>query len=79
MCIRDSYNSATSLQVASSIIGGMKWAEYFPNAGVIESENLDWRYVYDITVNYWEPIVSQQTDWKPSDVDHTLSFSNFLV
>ncbi|WP_438866524.1 saccharopine dehydrogenase C-terminal domain-containing protein [Pseudomonas sp. L1(2025)] len=73
------YNSATSLQVASSIIGGMKWAEYFPNAGVIESENLDWRYVYDITVNYWEPIVSQQTDWKPSDVDHTLSFSNFLV
>lgn len=73
------YNSATTLQVASSIIGGMKWAEDFPNAGVIESEKLDWRYVYDITVNYWEPIVSQQIDWKPSDADHTLSFSNFLV
>jgi len=72
------HNSATSLQVASSIIGGMKWAEYFPDAGVVESESLDWHYVYNITANYWEPIVRQQTDWRPSDTESTLSFQNFL-
>lgn len=73
------YNSATSLQVASSIIGGMKWAENFPNAGVIESEKLDWDYIYNITASYWEPIVRQQIDWKPSGSDASLSFKNFLI
>lgn len=73
------YNSATSLQVASSIVGGMKWAEHFPDAGIIESESLDWRYIYDITACYWEPIISQQTDWRPSYTDNTLLFKTFLT
>ncbi|MBH3421681.1 saccharopine dehydrogenase C-terminal domain-containing protein [Pseudomonas gessardii] len=73
------HNSATSLQVVSSIISGMKWAEHFPEAGIVESENLDWRYIYDIAANYWEPIVNKQTDWKPSDTDNRLLFKNFLA
>lgn len=57
----------------------MKWAEHFPEAGIVESENLDWRYIYDIAANYWEPIVNKQTDWKPSDTDNRLLFKNFLA
>ncbi|CRM62864.1 MULTISPECIES: saccharopine dehydrogenase NADP-binding domain-containing protein [Pseudomonas] len=72
------YNNATSLQVASSIIGGMKWAEKSPSEGIVESENLDWKYIYDFTADYWEPIVKQQVNWRPSHTDRSLSLKNFI-
>ncbi|WP_043274233.1 saccharopine dehydrogenase NADP-binding domain-containing protein [Pseudomonas sp. CHM02] len=72
------YNNATSLQVVASIIGGMKWAEKFPREGIVESESLDWKYIYDITAIYWEPIVKQEVNWRPSQTDGSLSFNNFI-
>ncbi|MGJ7515923.1 saccharopine dehydrogenase C-terminal domain-containing protein [Pseudomonas baetica] len=72
------YNSATSLQVTSSIIAGMKWAEKHPEAGILESENLDWEFIYDIAEKYWQPIVAQETEWRPSTSD-ALTFENFRI
>jgi homospermidine synthase len=71
------YNSATSLQVTSSIIAGMKWAEQHSEAGILESEDLDWQYIFDFTEKYWQPLVTQETDWRPSLFSDTLFFHNF--
>jgi homospermidine synthase len=73
------YNSATSLQVTSSIVAGMKWAEQHPEAGVIESEQLDWSFIFEFTDKYWQPMVRQETDWRPFSPNDTLLFQNFLT
>ncbi|MGE1172685.1 saccharopine dehydrogenase C-terminal domain-containing protein [Pseudomonas sp. BW7P1] len=73
------HNSATSLQVVSSIVAGMAWAQAHPQAGVLESEALDWKFVYDIAETYWQPIVCQQIDWRPTNASDSLSFNRFLV
>jgi homospermidine synthase len=72
------HNSATSLQVTSSIVAGMKWAEQNSESGILESEYLDWEYIYNFVEPYWQPIVIQETDWRPSCND-TLYFYNFRV
>lgn len=72
------HNSATSLQVTSSIVAGMKWAEKNSESGVLESESLDWEYIYDFVEPYWQPIIIQETDWRPNCSD-TLQFHNFRV
>ncbi|WP_339546477.1 saccharopine dehydrogenase C-terminal domain-containing protein [Pseudomonas sp. RA_35y_Pfl2_P32] len=73
------HNSATSLQVVSSIVAGMKWAEANPKSGALESEHLDWQYIYDFAERYWQPIVTQETDWRPNPTDNSLLFNNFRV
>ena len=73
------HNSATSLQVVSSIVAGMKWAEQHPESGVLESESLDWQYIFEFAERYWQPIVTQETDWRPDLPGDTLSFQNFRV
>lgn len=73
------YNSATSLQVVSSIVAGMAWAQANPHAGILESESLDWEFVYGIVEKYWQPMVFQQIDWRPVAGDNTLSFGSFLI
>ncbi|WP_460135133.1 saccharopine dehydrogenase NADP-binding domain-containing protein [Pseudomonas sp. S1_E04] len=73
------YNSATSLQVVSSIIAGMAWAEANPREGLLESEKLDWQFIYDIAEKYWQPIISQEIEWRPADADNSLSFEKFKV
>ncbi|MDZ5433723.1 saccharopine dehydrogenase C-terminal domain-containing protein [Pseudomonas fluorescens] len=71
------HNSATSLQVTSSIVAGMKWAEQNPESGVLESENLDWQFIYNFAEPYWQPIVTQETDWRPNNSCKELTFKNF--
>jgi len=73
------YNSATSLQVVSSIVAGMAWAQANPRAGILESEYLDWEFIYGIVEKYWQPIVFQQTEWRPDAATDALLFGNFLV
>ncbi|HEF4758520.1 TPA: saccharopine dehydrogenase NADP-binding domain-containing protein [Pseudomonas putida] len=73
------YNNATSLQVTSSIIAGMKWAQQNPESGVLESEKLDWQFIYDFAEQYWQPIVAQETNWKPNSSCNKLTFRNFLT
>ncbi|MBK3844562.1 hypothetical protein [Paraburkholderia aspalathi] len=71
-------NNATSLQVASSIIGAMQWAVMNPNAGIVESEELDEDVLYDFVEKYWSPMVATYTEWKP-DKTGLLEFENFIL
>ena len=73
------YNSATSLQVVSSIIAGMAWAEANPRKGLVESEQLEWQFIYDIAEQYWQPIISQEIDWRPNQSENSLAFETFKV
>lgn len=73
------HNSATSLQVTSSIVAGMKWTEQNPESGVLESESLDWQFIYNFVEPYWQPIVAQEIDWRPNESCEKLTFKNFLL
>jgi homospermidine synthase len=73
------HNNATSLQVVSSLVAGMKWALEHPQAGIVESEQLDHRFVYEFVEPYWAPIVRQSLAWKPVPGASGLAFDDFLV
>jgi homospermidine synthase len=61
------FNSATSLQVAAGVLGGMVWAIEHPNAGIVEADDLDFRRVLEVARPYLGPIVGAYTDWTPLD------------
>ncbi|MFO1035533.1 MAG: saccharopine dehydrogenase NADP-binding domain-containing protein [Geminicoccaceae bacterium] len=84
------YNSATSLQVAAGVLGGMVWAIEHPTAGVVEADELDWRRVLEVARPYLGPVVGQYTSWTPLenravlfpediDVADPWQFKNILV
>jgi homospermidine synthase len=61
------YNSATSLQVTSSVLAGVVWAIENPHAGIVEPEDMDFRRCLEIAGEYWGPRVGVFTDWTPLD------------
>jgi homospermidine synthase len=63
----------------SSIVAGMKWTEQNPESGVLESESLDWQFIYNFVEPYWQPIVAQEIDWRPNESCEKLTFKNFLL
>jgi len=73
------YNNATSLQVASSIAGAMRWALAHPRSGIVESEDMDAAELFDHTRHYWEPLSEVFTGWLPARASTGLQFSDFLV
>lgn len=73
------YNNATSLQVVSSIVGAMKWANEHADLGIIESEQIDHRFMYDFVAPYWGPMLYEQTTWRPATAPNNLQFSAFLA
>ncbi|MFA0970139.1 saccharopine dehydrogenase NADP-binding domain-containing protein [Pseudomonas amygdali] len=73
------HNNATSLQVVSSILAAMKWAAENPNRGIVESDELDWEFLYEHTKYFWEPIVSKFVNWLPCSEGTDHRFSDYLV
>lgn len=69
-------NNATSLQVVSSIIGGMQWMIEHPYAGIIESDAIDHSVTFERVRAFWEPIEQVWTHWRPGGTE--LLFSDFL-
>ncbi|MDT8364500.1 MAG: saccharopine dehydrogenase C-terminal domain-containing protein [Nitrosomonas sp.] len=59
------YNNATSLQVASGILGGMVWAIENPEAGIIEPEEMDFKRVLQVASPYLGDITGQYSNWTP--------------
>jgi homospermidine synthase len=59
------HNNATSLQVAISILAGMIWAIEHPEHGVTEPEEIDFRYIMNITAPYLGKVTGHYTDWNP--------------
>jgi homospermidine synthase len=58
-------NTATSLQVAIGVLAGMLWAIEHPNKGVIEADDIDYRYIMDISLPYLGKVQGHYTDWTP--------------
>jgi homospermidine synthase len=73
------YNNATSLQVASSIVGAMRWALAHPCSGIVESEDMDPTELFDHTRHYWDPLSEVFTEWLPATASTGLQFGDFLV
>lgn len=84
------HNSATSLQVAAGILGGMVWAIRNPDAGIVEPDDIDDELVMHIAAPYLGEVVGQYSDWtplagrcalfeEPVDKDDPWQFINFRV
>jgi homospermidine synthase len=87
---RAPHNSATTLQVSSSVLAATLWAMRNPRRGIVEPEDLPHRDILGIVAPYIAPMVSTFTDWTPlqnrgllfaEDVDEAdpWQFKNILV
>jgi homospermidine synthase len=59
------YQNATGLQVTAAVLAGMVWAIENPRAGVVDSDEIDFRRCLDIMMPYLGPVVGAYTDWTP--------------
>ncbi len=57
--------NATGLQVTSAVLSGMIWAIENPGAGVVETDEMDFRRCLEIQTPYLGPVVGVYTDWTP--------------
>ncbi|WP_322052738.1 saccharopine dehydrogenase NADP-binding domain-containing protein [Paraburkholderia bannensis] len=72
-------NNATSLQVVSSIVAGMRWIEAHPREGVVESDAIDDEDTWHCARPYWEPIQCVRTQWRPTSDARALTFDHFFL
>lgn len=72
-------NNATSLQVVSSIVAGMQWMVEHPNAGIVESDEVDHESAFASARQYWAPIQRVFTRWRPDARKSQLTFDEFQL
>lgn len=84
------FNSATTLQVAGGILGGIVWTLRHPKRGVVEPDEVDHDLVMEIARPYLGEMAGVYDDWTPLrdrkrlfttdiDVDDPWQFKNFRV
>lgn len=61
------YQNATGLQVSSAVLAGMVWALENPQAGIVETDEMDYRRCLEIQMPYLGPVKGYYTDWTPLD------------
>jgi homospermidine synthase len=59
------FQNATGLQVTSAVIAGMAWALRNPNAGIVETDEMDHAFCLEIQRPYLGRIEAHYTDWTP--------------
>lgn len=59
------YQNATGLQVTSAVLAGMVWALENPSAGIVETDEMDYRRCLEVQVPYLGPVRGFYTDWTP--------------
>jgi homospermidine synthase len=59
------YQNATGLQVTSAVLAGMVWALENPNAGIVETDEMDYRRCLEVQRPYLGPVEGYYTDWTP--------------
>jgi homospermidine synthase len=59
------HNNATSLQISSSVLAGVLWAMKNPEAGIVEPEEMDYRFILDVVTPYLGKLGGHYTDWTP--------------
>jgi homospermidine synthase len=84
------YQNATGLQVTSAVLAGMVWALENPAAGIVETDEMDYRRCLEVQKPYLGPVAGHFTDWNPTidrgqlfpeeiDRDDPWQFSNVIV
>jgi homospermidine synthase len=86
--------SATTVQVASSVYAAVAWAMKNPNRGLLVPDEMPWQEVLGYAEKYWGGIHSEAADWDPLKNQNDLfkgwngrqydesdpwQFSNFLL
>jgi homospermidine synthase len=61
------YQNATGLQVTSAVLAGMVWALENPEAGIVETDEIDYRRCLQVQMPYLGPVKGYYTDWTPLD------------
>ncbi len=59
------YQNATGLQVTSAVIAGMVWALEHPEAGIVETDEMDFQRCLEVQLPYLGPVKGYYTDWTP--------------
>ncbi|WP_417710919.1 homospermidine synthase [Roseibium aggregatum] len=59
------YQNATGLQVTSAVLAGMVWALENPEAGIVETDEMDYERCLEIQLPYLGPVKGYYTDWTP--------------
>jgi homospermidine synthase len=59
------YQNATGLQVTSAVLAGMVWALENPQAGIVETDEMDYRRCLKVQMPYLGPVKGYYTDWTP--------------
>jgi homospermidine synthase len=59
------YQNATGLQVSSAVLAGMVWALENPEAGIVETDEMDFSRCLDVQRPYLGPVKGYYTDWHP--------------
>lgn len=83
-------NNATSLQVAIGALAGMIWVMKNPLEGIVEPDEIDYKFILNIAAPYLGTVSGHYTDWTPlndreklfpEDIDKTdpWQFLNMLV
>jgi homospermidine synthase len=84
------YQNATGLQVSSAVLAGMVWALENPEAGIVETDEVDFRRCLEVQTPYLGPLKGHYTDWTPLenrpglfkenlDLEDPWQFRNILV
>ena len=61
------HNSATGMQVSSAVLSGMVWAIENPMAGIVETDEMDYKRCLEIQSPYLGPLRGVYTSWTPLD------------
>ncbi len=59
------HNTATTLQTAAGVLGGLAWAMNHPDAGILEPDEMDYREVMAVALPYLGDMVGVYSDWTP--------------
>ncbi|WP_227284421.1 MULTISPECIES: homospermidine synthase [Paracoccaceae] len=84
------FQNATGLQVTSAVLAGMVWALENPDAGIVETDEMDHARCLEVQRPYLGPVEAHYTDWTPlqdrwehfpEDIDPTMpwAFRNVLA
>jgi homospermidine synthase len=59
------HQNATGMQVTSAVLAGLIWAIENPRAGIVETEEMDFRRCLEIQAPYLGTLHGVYTDWNP--------------
>ena len=59
------HQNATGMQVTSAVLAGIVWAIENPKAGIVETEEMDFRRCLEVQTPYLGELAGVYTDWTP--------------